>query len=191
MALLVVGLILFLGIHLLPALRGRRADFVERLGAGGYKLFFTAVSLAGFALIIYGYGVAREAGSPLLYDPPIWARHLSLLLMVPVFVLLVATYLPTGHIKKRAKHPMILAVKIWALAHLIANGDVASVTLFAAFLAWGVIDRISLKRRGDLGGGAAATVQASSDAIALAVGLALYAGFVLWLHEWLIGVPVM
>lgn len=118
-------------------------------------------------------------------------RHLTLALMVPVFVLLVAAYLPTGHIRKRTRHPMILAVKLWAFAHLLANGDLASVLLFGGFLAWGVIDRISLKRRGDAGGAAVASVAALSDAVALIAGLAIYVAFVLWLHPLLIGVPVM
>lgn len=126
-----------------------------------------------------------------LWYPPVWTRHLTLALMVPVFVLLVAAYLPTGHIRKRTRHPMILAVKLWAFAHLLANGDLASVLLFGGFLAWGVIDRISLKRRGDAGGAAVASVAALSDAVALIAGLAIYVAFVLWLHPLLIGVPVM
>lgn len=191
MALLIIGLILFLGTHLLPAFPARRGELVARFGATGYRLAFSLLSGIGLVAIIYGYGLARAEGPAILYDPPIWTRHLTLLLMVPVFMLLAAAYLPTGHIARRVKHPMILAVKIWATAHLLANGDVASVLLFAGFLAWGVFDRISLKRRGALGHGAPTAVSGLSDIIAIVAGLAVYVAFVLWLHPLLIGVPVM
>ena len=144
MTYLIAGLIIFFGVHSLPmrpALRGRMR---ERLGDLGYKAAFALVSLLGLVLIVYGYGMARAAGSPILYSPPLWMSHITILLMAPVFVLLVAAYAPTGTVKARSKHPMILAVKIWALAHLLANGDLASVVLFGSFLAWGVVDRISI-----------------------------------------------
>jgi uncharacterized membrane protein len=176
---------------MLPVLASRRADLVSRLGPVGYRVGFSILAGLGLVAIIYGYGMARADGSMALWYPPVWTRHLTLALMVPVFVLLVAAYLPTGHIRKRTRHPMILAVKLWAFAHLLANGDLASVLLFGGFLAWGVIDRISLKRRGDAGGAAVASVAALSDAVALIAGLAIYVAFVLWLHPLLIGVPVM
>ena len=191
MILLLIGLILFLGIHMLPVFAARREHLVARFGSIGYRVAFSVLAGIGLVAIIYGYGMARADGSMALWYPPVWTRHLTLLLMVPVFVLLVAAYLPTGHIRKRTRHPMILAVKIWAFAHLLANGDLASVLLFGGFLAWGVIDRISLKRRGEAGGGAATSVSALSDAIALVAGLGIYVAFVLWLHPLLIGVPVM
>ena len=191
MTLLLIGLILFLGAHMLPVLASRREALVSRFGGAGDRIAFSILAGIGFVAIVYGYGMARAAGPVALWYPPVWTRHLTLLLMVPVFVLLVAAYLPTGHIRKRTRHPMILAVKIWAFAHLLANGDLASVLLFGTFLAWGVIDRISLKRRGVAGGAGAATVSAGSDAIALVVGLGIYVAFVLWLHPLLIGVPVM
>lgn len=191
MTYLIAGLIIFFGVHALPmrpALRGRMR---ERLGDLGYKAAFALVSLLGLVLIVYGYGMARAAGSPILYSPPVWMSHITILLMVPVFVLLVAAYAPTGTVKARSKHPMILAVKIWALAHLLANGDLASVVLFASFLAWGVVDRISLKRRGDIGGAGALRKSIAGDAISVVVGLGLYVAFVVYLHAWLIGVPVI
>jgi uncharacterized membrane protein len=191
MTYLIAGLIIFFGVHALPmrpALRGRMR---ERLGDLGYKAAFALVSLLGLVLIVHGYGMARAGGSPVLYSPPLWMSHVTILLMAPVFVLLVAAYAPTGTVKARSKHPMILAVKIWALAHLLANGDLASVVLFASFLAWGVVDRISLKRRGDIGGAGALRKSIAGDAISVVVGLGLYAAFVVYLHEWLIGVPVV
>lgn len=192
MTLLVLGLIVFIGIHAVPMMTGLRDSLRARLGAGGYRILFTVASLAGFALLVYGYGAARADGPPILYDPPVWMRHVTLLLMLPVFVLLVASGAPAGRIKKAVKHPMVLAVKIWALAHLLANGDLASVLLFAAFLAWAVADRISLKRRpATLDGIATGAPSAAGDIVSLVVGLGLYLAFVFYLHEWLIGVPVV
>jgi uncharacterized membrane protein len=192
MTLLVLGLIVFIGVHAVPMMTDLRDSLRARLGAGGYRIAFTIASLAGFALLVYGYGAARAEGSPLLYDPPVWMRHVTMLLMLPVFVFLVASGAPTGRIKKAVKHPMVLAVKIWAFAHLLANGDLASVLLFASFLAWAVIDRISLKRRpATLGGAAAGAPSAAGDIVSLVVGLGLYLAFVFYLHELLIGVPVV
>jgi uncharacterized membrane protein len=191
MILLVLGLVAFLGVHTLPMMTEVRAGLRARLGENGYKGLFTLASIAGLALLVYGYGAARAEGPALLYTPPVWMTHLTLLLMVPVFVLLVASGAPAGRIKAATRHPMILAVKIWAFAHLLANGDVASVLLFAGFLAWAVIDRISLKRRGLAGGASSGTLSIAGDAVSVVVGLALYLAFVFHLHEWLVGVPVV
>lgn len=191
MSILISGLILFFAAHVVPMRPALRTALRGKLGEMGYKVAFSLVSLIGFALIVYGYGEARMAGSPLLYDPPFWLRHVTMLVMVPVFVLLVAAYAPGGRIKAGVKHPMVLAVKIWAVAHLLANGDQASVLLFGAFLVWGIVDRIFLKRRGDIGGAAIAVPSKSGDVIAILAGLALYAAFIVVLHEWLIGVPVI
>lgn len=192
MTLLIAGLVLFFGIHTLPMLPATRAGLVSKLGENGYKGLFTLVSFAGFGLIIYGYGQARFDGPPIVYDPPFWLRHVTMLLMVPVFVFLVAAYVPS-RIKKTLKHPMLVAVKLWALAHLLANGDLASVLLFGGFLAWAVADRISVKRRGPGAGQIAAAAGDPgkySDVVVILIGLALYGLFVWKLHVWLIGVPV-
>ena len=186
MAWLLIGLVLFLGLHSVSivARPWRNAQIAQR-GEGAWKGLYTVVSLIGFVLIVYGYGVARQ--SPVvLYTPPSWTRHLALLLMLPVFPLLLAAYLP-GRIKAAAKHPMLLAVKFWATAHLIANGTLVDVLLFGAFLAWAVADRISLKRR-PVRTVPGAPPGAANDAIALIGGLGLYAAFLLWGHQWLIGV---
>lgn len=191
MTMLIAGLILFVGIHALPMRPALRAPLRERLGELPYKAVFSLISLIGLVLIVHGYGAARAAGPALVYSPPVWLLHVTLLLMIPVFILLVAAYAPTGHIKAKLKHPMVLAVKIWAFAHLLANGDIASVVLFGGFLAWGIVDRISLKKRGDIGGAAALRISSRGDVIAVVAGLALYVVFAFYLHEWLFGVPVI
>ena len=146
MLLLIVGLVLFLGVHsvaiVAPALR---ASTIQRLGERAWKGLYALVSLIGFILICYGFGLARHA-PVFLYSPPTWLRHAALIVMLPVFPLLIAAYLP-GRIKTAAKHPMLAAVKLWAFAHLLANGTLADLLLFGGFLAWAVADRISVKRR--------------------------------------------
>lgn len=193
MAVLIVGLILFFGVHSLPMTPARRTALIARFGENIYKAGFGLLSFAGFALIVYGYGLARADGPPVLYDPPFWVRHITMLLMVPVFIFLVAAYVPS-HIRRILKHPMLVAVKLWALAHLIANGDLASVLLFGGFLAYAVVDRISVKRRGPGAGqlpGAEKQPGRYGDTVAILVGLGLYALFIWTLHAWLIGVPVI
>jgi uncharacterized membrane protein len=186
MVTLIVGLVIFLGFHSIaivaPAWRERT---VARLGKGAWKALYTVASLIGFVLIVYGYGQARFENIA-LYSPPIWTRHLAALLMLPVFPLIFAAYLP-GRIKTALKHPMLAAVKFWALAHLLANGTLADVLLFGGFLAWAVADRISFKRRTqpDL---RTAPASKANDLIAVVAGLAAYAVFALWLHQRWIGV---
>ncbi|MBG6161066.1 putative membrane protein [Labrenzia sp. EL_195] len=191
MALLIAGLVLFLGFHILPMLPATRSNLVVRLGENGYKGLFTLVSVIGLGLTIYGYGVARFEGSPLIYDPPIWLRHVTMLLMVPVFIFLAAAYIPCK-ISRALKHPMLVAIKLWALSHLLANGDLASFLLFGGFFLWAVADRISIKRRGPGVGQIAAARSAGrySDVWVILIGLALYGLFVWKLHVLLIGVPV-
>lgn len=186
MAVLILGLILFLGIHSVPMVRPAwRSRMIERLGEIPWQGLYSMVALVGFLLIIWGYGLARQ--SPVVvYDPPVWLRHLNLLVMLPVFPLLLAAYLP-GRIQSATKHPMLLAVKIWAFGHLLANGTLPDLLLFGAFLAWAVADRISLKYR------AAPVVRGAppgqvNDAIALLGGVALYLLFMFWLHRALMGV---
>ena len=186
MAWLVLGLVLFLGMHsvsiVAPAWRDAQ---VAQRGEMPWKGLYTAVSIAGFVLLIVGYGAARR--SPVvLYDPPTWTRHLALLLMLPVFPLFLATYLP-GRLKETARHPTLVAVKLWAVAHLLANGMLHDVLLFGGFLAWAVADRISLKRRTPrpIPG---APPRPANDLIAIVAGLVLYGVFVTWGHRWLTGV---
>jgi len=185
MLLLIVGLIIFLGVHSIAIIApGLRERLRSRMGDGPWKGLYSLVSLLGFALIIYGFGLARH--SPMvLYTPPQWMRDVTALFMLPVFPLLFAAYLP-GRIKTTAKQPMLAAVKFWAFAHLLANGMLADALLFGGFLAWAVMDRISLKRRPQ--NLRAAPPGPFNDAIAIIVGLALYAIFIGWAHLRLFGV---
>ena len=186
---LVLGLVIFLGVHSIRIVApGWRDRMIARLGVGGWKGLYSIASLAGFVLIVGGYAAARL--EPIaLYYPPFWLRHLMMLLMLPVFPLLVAAYLP-GRIKAAVKHPMLTATKAWALSHLLVNGMLADVLLFGGFLAWAVIDRISAGKRPQP---AAATTPPSImyDVIAVVVGLLLYVAFAFWAHPRWIGVPVM
>jgi uncharacterized membrane protein len=186
MTMLILGLVLFLGVHsvsiIAPAWRDAQ---VMRRGDRPWKGVYSVASIAGFVLLIVGYGIARKSPA-VLYTPPPGIRHLALLLMLPVFPLLFAAYLP-GRIKAAVKHPMLVAVKLWAVAHLLANGTLADVLLFGGFFAWAVADRISLKRRvpRPVPG---APPRPMNDIIAVVGGLVLYGLFVTWLHQWLIGV---
>jgi uncharacterized membrane protein len=187
MPLLIAGLVLFLGIHsvaiVAPSFRART---IQRMGEGAWKGLYSLISLAGFVLICYGFGLARQA-PVVLYSPPTWLRHLAFLLMLPVFPLLIAAYLP-GRIKTAAKHPMLAAVKFWAFAHLLANGSLADVLLFGGFLAWAVVDRISVKRRAMPQVLRTAPPGPWNDAIAVVLGLAVYALLIGWAHVRLFGV---
>jgi uncharacterized membrane protein len=188
MTLLVLGIAIFLGIHLLPTVPGLRDRLAARLGANGYRALFSLLSLAGLALLVYGF-----AKAPLIeiWTPPPFTRWVAIVLMWPAFVFLAAAYLP-GEIKARLKHPFLVAVKTWALAHLIANGDLASIILFGAFLAYAVYDRIALKGRRPTALIAARGPGARrNDLLALALGTALYLAFLLWLHPLLIGRPAL
>ncbi|MBI1393428.1 MAG: NnrU family protein [Alphaproteobacteria bacterium] len=191
MTYLILGLVIFFAGHLFSAFRSREPgkDIKTRLGAGPYMGLYSLVSIAGFALIVWGYGAARPA--PILYTPPAFLAHINLLLMVFAMILLAAAYLPTGHIKKAVKHPMLAAVKIWAFGHLLANGELNSVLLFASFLAYGVIDRIAVKKRGDNGPGADVKANVMGDVGSVAVGLIAYGAIAFYLHPILFGVQAM
>lgn len=186
---LVIGLIIFLGIHSISIVALPQRDaMASKLGYPGWKAVFSLVSVLGLYLIIVGYGAARMDPT-VLYSPPFWMNHITILLMVPVFPLLLAAYLP-GRIKNTLKHPMLVAVKLWALSHLLANGMLADVVLFGAFLAWAVVDRISLKRRPSRPTPSAPAGR-FNDVIAIVGGLGLYVIFLLWGHVHLIGVAPM
>lgn len=192
MLVLILGLVLFLGMHAVTMKRDLRAQLIERFGAGGYRGLYSAVSIIGFGLLIYGYGLQRAAGYTVVWEPPVWTRHLALLLNLPIFILLAVGRRPSW-LLSRVKHPMLLAVKIWATAHLLANGDLGSLLLFGSFLAWAVMARISVKRRPEEIARAAAMTNVAfgrRDVIAIVAGLVLYVVFALWLHPLLIGVSV-
>jgi uncharacterized membrane protein len=164
-----------------------RAQAVARFGEGPFKLAYSLVSALGLWLVVIGYGAARATDPVLLYQPPVWLRHVSLLLMLPVFTLVLAAYLP-GRIRQTLKHPMLIGVFLWALAHLLANGTLADLLLFGSFLVWALADLVSLGRR------VAAPVPGAppgkwNDLIAILGGLAIYGAFIAFLHRWLMGVP--
>jgi uncharacterized membrane protein len=188
MTYLIIGLALFLGVHSVgifaPAWRDAT---VARLGDVTWKALIALASVIGFVLLVHGYGLAR-LDPQVLYAPPLWMRHVAALLMLPVFPLLLATYLP-GRIKTAVKHPMLTATKAWALSHLLVNGTVADVILFGGFLAWAVADRIAAGKRQTPRRTIASPPSRWNDLIAVVGGLALYALFVAWAHQFLIGVP--
>ncbi len=186
MTLLLAGLIVFLGCHSISIFANSWRDATaQRLGPNLWRILYSLVSLAGFLMIIYGYGQARMTPT-VLYMPPDWTRHISYTLMLPVFPLLLAAYLP-GRIRSTLKHPMLTAVKLWALSHLLVNGTLADVLLFGSFLVWAGVDRASLKRRTPR---EIQTLPATpaNDVIAVVAGLALFALFLFYAHGWLFGV---
>lgn len=186
---LILGLVIFMGVHVVPTVPAWREGLVGRLGEGGYKGVFSVLSLICLGLIVWGFG--DRVFVP-LWDPPQWTRHVAFLLMIPAFILLAAAYIPS-RIRTFMRHPMLTALKTWALAHLLANGDLGSVLLFGAFLAFAVYDRISVKRRagGGLGPLGEAKGGVGGDIAAVSVGLAAYAFMLLWGHEHLIGMPLL
>lgn len=193
LSVLVLGLILFLGIHAFSMASSWRGAIIGKIGEGPYKGLYSLASLAGIVLIVIGFGQYRHGGYIQIWDPPVWTRHLALLLVWLSFVCFAAAYLP-GRIKARLKHPMLAGVKLWALAHLLANGDLGSMLLFGSFLVWAILARISAKRRDEgVPHGAPLSPPAGfrNDGLAIAIGTVAYVVFLLWLHPLLIGVAVL
>ena len=191
MSMLVLGLILFLGAHSVSIVsEGWRDRMVTKLGLLPFKAIYGLISLVGLVLIVTGYGAARMDPT-WLWQPPAFLRHVSMLLMLPVFPALLAAYLP-GRISRTLKHPMLVAVKAWAVAHLLVNGALADVLLFGGFLAWAVADRISMKNREvRIRNFPLVKERAPNDIIAIVGGLGLYLAFVFWLHWQLFGVAIV
>lgn len=188
MAWMVVGLLLFLGAHSVRIVAdGWRSATIARLGEGPWKGLYTLVSLAGFALIVWGFGQARVS-TPQLWVPPVGLRHLASLLTLVAFVLLAAAYVPRNHLKARLHHPMVLAVKTWALAHLLSNGSLAEVILFGAFLLWAALDFRAARQRDRAQGTAYAAGTAAGTVLTVVAGTAAWALFAFWLHGLLIGI---
>lgn len=189
MLVLVIGLALFFATHLIPSNAELRGGLVARFGEVGYRAIFSILSLIGLTLIVLGFMKLQmhPGKNPQLWVPPMWTRHVAVALMWPAMIALVATYVPS-RIHTMLKHPMLVAIKIWALAHLIANGDLGSLVLFGSFLAFAVYDRISVKRRAALGPLGERSGPPINDVIVLAVGTALYVVVLLWLHQYIIGV---
>lgn len=188
MSILIAGLLLFLGVHSTRIFADDwRSAQLERLGEGPWKGIYSLLSLAGFGLIIWGFGLARQQPLP-VWTPPAAMQYAAGLLTLIAFVLLAAAYVRRNAIKARVHHPMLLAVKTWAFAHLLSNGTLADLLLFGAFLAWAVVCFIAAQKRDRAALTQYAAGTTGGTAVTVAVGAAVWAGFAFWLHGALIGV---
>jgi uncharacterized membrane protein len=186
---LIAGLVLFVGAHGLTTQRELRARVIASMGEGGYKIGYSLLSAAGLALIVWGFGRYRATGWIDVWYPPVAMKHFAVALMLPAVILVVASYI-RGRIYTALKHPMLAGVKLWAAAHLLANGDLGSIILFGSFLGWAVFDRISLKHRADAGAPPIPVGGPTNDLIAIAVGVVAYLALGFAFHPVVIGVPV-
>jgi len=184
-SILILGLVVFLCTHLFVTMRERRAAAIARMGNNGYRALFSIVSLISLALIVWGY---QHSPWIVVWSPPGFLRHITIGLMLLAAIALVAYFVPS-HIKTWLKHPLLVTAKTWAFAHLLSNGDLASLLMFGVFLAWGVYARIAAKRRGDLG---ATTAPAgwTNDIIVVVLGIVVYLALGYAFHPVVIGVPV-
>ena len=193
---MILGLVVFFGVHTLTTQRETRARLIASFGDGGYKIGYSLVAAIGLALIVWGFAHYRSAGMIDVWEGLVPARalvilrHITVALMLPAVILVVASYI-RGRIYTTLKHPMLAGVKLWAAAHLLANGDLGSIILFGSFLGWAVFDRISLKHRTDSGGPPFPVGGPTSDLIAIAVGLVVYLALAFAFHPVVIGVPVV
>ena len=187
LGIMIFGLALFIGAHVFVTLRGQRAAVIARIGEGAYKGLISLVSLVGIIVIGYGFARYRAAGLIDIWHPPAWTRHLNNALMWPAIVCIVAAYSP-GDIKRLLKHPMLVGVKLWALAHLVANGDLGSIILFGSILVWAGFDRAMIKTRDDHGGVVLQIGGRGNDIVAVVVGTLLYLALGYWFHPYVIGV---
>ena len=188
MAMLILGLVLFLGVHSLRIVAdGWRTATMARVGEGAWKGAYALLSVVGFVLIVWGFSLARQQPVQ-LWMPPRGMRHLASLLTLIAFVLLAATYVPRNAIKARLHHPMVLAVKVWALAHLLSNGNLAHMILFGTFLVWAALSFRAARARDRAAGTVYAPGTTAGTATAVAVGVAGWALFAFWAHGALIGI---
>ncbi len=187
---MILGLVLFFAAHVFTTKREARAEAIGKLGEGTYKILYALVSLAGLALIVWGFALYRATGWIDIWYPPKAMKHITIALMLPAVILVVASYL-RGRIYATLKHPMLAGIKLWAAAHLLANGDLGSIILFGSFLGWAVYDRISLKHRTDSGGPPIPVGGVTNDLIAVAVGVVAYLALAFAFHPVVIGVPVV
>ena len=188
MTLLILGLVIFLGVHSVRIFgEGFRTAQLARLGPNGWKGVYSLASIVGFALLVWGYGEARQT-PVVLWAAPIWTRHLAALLMLLSFVLLAAAYVPRNGLKAKVHHPMVLGVKVWALAHLLANNTLADLLLFGAFLVWAVLSFRAARQRDRAAGTVYPAGTAAGTGITVVVGVVAWAVFAFWAHGFLIGV---
>ena len=188
LAILILGLVVFLAAHVFASMRGERAKAIARLGLNGYRALFVIVALIGLAIIIWGYADYRAHGGIQVWSPPAFMRHITVGLMLFAVTFFTAAFIPS-HIKAKLKHPMLAGIKTWALAHLLSNGDLGSILLFGGFLAWGVYARIAAKRRTD-----ADTTTApagwTNDILVVVIGIIIYLALGYAFHPMVIRVPV-
>jgi len=188
MLVLVLGLLLFLGVHSIRIVADSwRTAQIAKIGAGTWKGMYSVVSLIGFGLIIWGFGMARMAPE-LIWSPPVWTRHLAGTLMIIASILIVAAYVPGTAIKARIGHPMLAGTKTWALAHLIANGTLADIVLFGAFLAWAIAAFVSSRKRDRAAGVTYPKIGPIRDVLAVVIGIAVWALIAFYAHARVIGV---
>jgi uncharacterized membrane protein len=187
---MIAGLVIFLGTHTFTTQRAARARMVASLGEGTYKILYSLVSVLGVALIVWGFAQYRATGWIDIWQPPVALKHIAVALMLPAVIMVVASYI-RGRIYTTLKHPMLSGVKLWAAAHLLANGDLGSIILFGSFLGWAVFDRISLKRRSDPGAPPIPVGGVANDLIAVVVGVIAYLALAFAFHPAVIGVPVI
>jgi uncharacterized membrane protein len=183
---LVLGLVLFIGTHVFVTLRGARAAVIETTGEWPYKALVAVLSVVGILLIGFGFGKYRASGWIDVWYPPRWTYYVTQLLMWPASIFVVAAYI-RGNIWRQLRHPMLVGIKIWAVAHLISNGDLGSIILFGSFLLWAGFDRASLKYRTDPGSPALPVNGRRNDVIAIVVGTALYVLLGLVFHPLVVG----
>ena len=188
LAFMMLGLVAFLGVHVVPALRAQRAGVIARLGEVPYKGIFSLISLIGIILIASGFARYRAAGSVDIWHPPSWTHRINNILMWPAIVCVVAAYIP-GNIQRLLKHPMLIGTMLWAFAHLTANGDLGSIILFGAFLVWAVIDRFTLEQRGHPGTPLFPHGGHGNDIVTVVVATLLFLVLGYWFHPYVIGVP--
>jgi uncharacterized membrane protein len=185
---MIFGLVVFIGTHLVTTRRELRAGLIGRFGEGTYKIVYSVASIVGVILIGYGFARYRASGWTDVWYPPSWTRHVTVLLVWPAIICFTAAYSP-GRIKTALKHPMLVGTKLWALAHLISNGDLGSIILFGAILGWAVFDRITLKRRTDPGAPPIPVGGTRQDIIAVVGGTLIYLALGFLFHPYVIGVP--
>ncbi|MFC5743145.1 NnrU family protein [Dyella tabacisoli] len=191
MLVLILGLVLFLGVHSVRIFANDwRSRQLARLGEKGWKGLYSVISIAGFILIVWGFGLARQQ-PVLLYVPPMWLRHLNALFTLLAFVLIAAAHVPRNHFKAKLGHPMLAGVKIWAFGHLLATGMLHDVLLFGAFLLWAVVDFVVCRRRDRLAGTVYPAGEIKGDVLTVFAGVLGWAVFAFVLHAWLIGVNPM
>jgi len=190
MSILILGIVIFLGVHFFATFRGPRAALIEKYGLQRYKIAYSVIAVVGLAIIIWGFGVYRSEGMIQIWDPPRWTRHLAMPLVWIAFVALASRRVPLpSRLRGLLRHPTLVAIKSWALAHLLVNGDLGGMVLFGSFLAFGVYDRIAVGKRGESGAPRLENF-ASGDIVAVGAGTAIFA-ILLVMHPLLFGVSVL